>query len=78
MSDEARKGLQHRRAAGKDNLPSVLSGFTPVLWSHQNAEWQRDLIFIVGKGGKGGGEIICGRELGQYVALESYIQRRLS
>lgn len=30
-SDEARKGLRHIGAAGKDNLPSVLSGFTPVL-----------------------------------------------
>lgn len=30
-SDEARRGLHHTGAAGKDNLPSVLSGFTPVL-----------------------------------------------
>jgi len=30
-SDEARKVVCHIGAAGKDNLPSVLSGFTPVL-----------------------------------------------
>lgn len=30
-SSEARKGLRHIGAAGMDNLPSVLSGFTPVL-----------------------------------------------
>lgn len=30
-NDEAREGLCHTGAAGQDNLPSVLSGFTPVL-----------------------------------------------
>lgn len=39
---------------------------------------RRDLRFIVGRGGKAGGETICGRENGQYVSLENHIHRGLS
>lgn len=74
-SDEAREDLRHTGAAGQDNLPSVLSGFTPVLPVTPERGIKRRLLFIVGRGGRQGGETICGRESGQDVALEGHIQR---
>lgn len=49
-SDEAGKGPHYPGAAGKDNLPSVLSGLTPVLSVTAECRIAKRLHFYFGEG----------------------------
>lgn len=67
-SDEDGKGPQYPGAAGKDNLPSVLSGLTPVLSVTAECRIAKrpHLYFGEGRQGRGrnhlwkGNEPVCG------------------
>ncbi|KAI1232061.1 hypothetical protein IHE44_0007114 [Lamprotornis superbus] len=54
-SNEAREGLRHTGAAGQDNLPSVLSGFTPVLPVTPERRITETPLIYCGEGSQGRG-----------------------
>lgn len=54
-SDEAREVLHHTGAAGQDNLPSVLSGFTPVLLVTPERGTAETPLIYCGEGRQGRG-----------------------